>query len=152
MSYTAERYEGLEWWEIGDEEWRRLPSAPNYEVSELGQIRNAHSREIVNPLTYRHSARLFVVLPGRQIVYLHNAVAERFIGPCPAGMRVTHRDSNWRNNRVNNLEYVTIDDYEKRRAASPSYQPALLDPGIQNQETRGGSIDRSSSRTGGQRG
>lgn len=43
----------------------------------------------------------------RKTYLIHQLVAEAFIGRCPSGKDVNHKDGNKRNNRIENLEYVT---------------------------------------------
>lgn len=43
---------------------------------------------------------------GKQVL-IHRIVAEAFIGACPPGYEVNHKDENKQNNCVDNLEYVT---------------------------------------------
>lgn len=42
---------------------------------------------------------------GRKML-IHRAVAETFLGPCPAGMEVSHKNGNSHDNRIENLEYL----------------------------------------------
>ena len=43
-------------------------------------------------------------------VNIHRLVAEAFLGPCPNGCIVHHKDHNRRNPKLDNLEYVTLSD------------------------------------------
>lgn len=56
--------------------------------------------------------------------YVHELVAEAFIGPRPSGMVVDHIDRNPRNNAPSNLRYVSVADNTRnsklrKRALSP---------------------------------
>ncbi len=51
---------------------------------------------------------------GKKIL-IHRAVAEAFMGPCPAGKEVSHIDGNSHNNCLTNLEYVSHKDNESMK-------------------------------------
>jgi hypothetical protein len=38
--------------------------------------------------------------------FVHDLVASAFLGPCPVGFKVRHKDGNGFNNKLENLEYV----------------------------------------------
>ena len=95
---------------IPEIEWRQVPNWPEYEVSNLGDIRPVGGRlkrqSIAND--YGH---LCVVLrrdkkPTRHLV--HRLICAAFHGPSPQpGMQVAHGDGVPTNNRPENLRWAT---------------------------------------------
>jgi hypothetical protein len=108
------------------EEWRVIPSCPNYAASSLGRI-----RRIVKGKGTRHSTNdgylkpmrmksgYLMVYPysngKRETVCVHVLVAEAFIGPCPLGHETHHKDLTKDNNAPENLEYKTICDHRSHK-------------------------------------
>lgn len=56
---------------------------------------------------------------------VHRLVAAAFIGPCPVGNQVNHRDLNKQNNHVSNLEYVTLQQNVDHARAGGRYNEAV---------------------------
>ena len=54
------------------------------------------------------------VASERKKYYVHQLVANAFIGHCPIGLECNHKDFNGFNNQVSNLEYVTRLDNVQR--------------------------------------
>jgi hypothetical protein len=106
------------------EKWKTVFDG-RYEVSTLGRIkrlrggRGAKKGKLLKPvMTYsekdrngnpRQYAKVAISFGGGWVkhVMLHRLVAETFIGPCPKGWCVNHRDGDKLNNALSNLEYVT---------------------------------------------
>lgn len=98
---------------------RAIDWAPGYFVSDDGRVfseqtRGPRGRRVSDPRRERVPSRskkyLHVTLhvDGRKItVDVHKLVAEAFIGPCPRGLEVRHKDGDQRNNGYRNLEYGT---------------------------------------------
>jgi hypothetical protein len=98
------------------EQWLPISSLDGYyEASNLGRIRrskpgmNTETGRVKklqrNPNGYMQVA---VSIDGVEGVrWVHRLVAEAFIGRCPDGKQVNHKDANPLNNSVENLEYVT---------------------------------------------
>lgn len=86
-----------------------------YEVSSLGRVRRAApgrctwvGRELKAQLIPNGYMHIMPVVDGKnRNAYVHQLVAEAFLGPCPDGYEVNHIDADKTNNRADNLEYVT---------------------------------------------
>ena len=92
------------------EEWRCIPGT-RYRVSSLGSVARCWKDKIKTVKPYKtnnKNKRYLRVGLGRGCKkYVHRLVADAFIGPCPAGKQINHKDGNPQNNSINNLEYVT---------------------------------------------
>lgn len=98
------------------EEWKPVVGYEGwYEVSNHGRIKRVRRGKgvktpILSPTIGKIGYRSFYVskgsIPTRKRVYVHRLVAEAFLGPCPAGLVVNHKDANKLNNHPSNLEYI----------------------------------------------
>lgn len=81
----------------------------SYEVSDEGQIRNAHGRPLKPYSTPDVYSRVTLYLRGeKQTLMVHLIVARAFLGrPPSAKHQVNHKDGDRANNALSNLEYVT---------------------------------------------
>lgn len=77
---------------------------PNYEVSDLGHIRNKKTGT-VRKLTRRGEYQK-VRLNNRD-ESVHRLVADSFFDGDHTGLQVNHKDGNKENNKLSNLEWVT---------------------------------------------
>ena len=100
-----------------DCDWKVCPTYAGYQASDTGRIRRINGQEVI---TRCNDGRYIVAQVGirrspgarhRRIKYVtrcvHRMVCDAFLGPCPKGFVVNHKDGNKRNNLLANLEYVT---------------------------------------------
>ncbi len=99
-----------------DEIWKPVAGYEGrYEVSNYGGIKRicggkGVKRSILSPTIGGVGYRVVVMSQGtiatRRLLYVHRLVAQAFIGDCPVGMVVNHKDADKLNNHPSNLEYV----------------------------------------------
>jgi len=94
--------------------WRPIKDYDGrYEVSSRGEVRRATGLAMKTFLAGAGYPAVKLSMSGRKRAhYVHHLVATAFIGSVTLGKRrldwsVNHRDGNKRNNRADNLEYVT---------------------------------------------
>lgn len=89
------------------EEWRTVPSHPDYEVSSYGRVISNKSGQ--SRLRKTYTCKLGYVrlnMDGRN-VSVHRLIAEAWHGPCPEGKEVDHINRVRDDNRPDNLRYLT---------------------------------------------
>lgn len=95
------------------ERWKRIRGFPNYEVSDLGRVRNRRKGNILKP---SFQGPYFVVglyrrLNGKlhqKVMALHKIVLTTFVGPRPKGKNARHfPDRDPTNNKLSNLSWAT---------------------------------------------
>lgn len=111
------------------EVWKPIPNTDGtYEASTHGRIRSAHrvlktidKNGLAYDRTFQskvlagrvHQAKygyfkVHVLFHGKRgQAYIHQLIADTFIGSRPDGCQVNHKDGNKFNNRPDNLEYIT---------------------------------------------
>lgn len=90
--------------------WKTVPTNPQYEVNESGEVRYSHNKRQIKPSLNKHNGYLYVYgkVDGRQRSFLvHRLVAHAFI-PNPDDLpQINHKDERKTNNCVENLEWCT---------------------------------------------
>ena len=102
--------------ELQSELWKPVPGFEEfYAASTLGRIKGLQSRawtkagSLLRPSLQRNGYLniVFSVHGKRYYFKLHRVIASAFIGPCPEGQQVNHKDLIKTNCRADNLEYKT---------------------------------------------
>ena len=99
------------------EQWRDITRTDGvYQASDLGHIRNTQTSKILQPVKFKNG-RLYVTLSSggfQRKCTVHGLVAAAFLGSCPPEHEVTHKNGDYTDNSVSNLEYVTRRENQKR--------------------------------------
>ena len=93
------------------EEWKRIKGFPNYEVSNLGNVRNDEGRLLSSHHPERASGYCKVTMAIAEGKYnsrtVHRIVAEAFIPNPENKPQIHHKNGDKADNRADNLEWVT---------------------------------------------
>ena len=85
--------------------WKNIPNIENYQVNNLGNIRNIKTKKILNAWV-QNTGYLTVTL-NRNKYSIHRIIAQTFI-PNPNNLPIiNHKDGNKLNNKVENLEWCS---------------------------------------------
>jgi hypothetical protein len=113
---------------LSQQEWRPVVGYEGlYEISNYGMLRRCDklSRFYSKGRTRKWSVgetgymRTALCENGKvRYVSAHQTVAAAFLGPCPEGMQVDHKDGNKFNNKPENLQYASPKDNTRRHIAS----------------------------------
>jgi HNH endonuclease/NUMOD4 motif len=99
------------------EQWKTIDGWP-YEISNLGRVKRVapwsdrnrrHQTRIIKPQknTWGYVHVNLSKHGHRWVVTVHRLVATAFMGSCPEGMEVNHKNGDKTDPRLDNLEYVT---------------------------------------------
>ncbi len=95
--------------DLPGESWRVVPSIPVLIASNLGRLKRLETDRVfsvrTNPAGYITVG--FSYQSKKRIGLVHRLVAEAWLGLCPPGKSVNHKDGDKSNNVPGNLEYVS---------------------------------------------
>jgi len=86
-----------------------------YAISKLGEIWSHKTNAKLKPIKLKIGYTVVNLHKNRKrhVLYIHRLVMRTFVGPCPKGMNVNHKNGIKADNRLQNLEYLTYSDNEK---------------------------------------
>ena len=115
---------------IINEEWRSVSGNANYQVSNIGRVRNVETERILMPRVGGSGKCYFIVAlykdNTRANSYIHRHVAQEFIDNPDSKKYVDHIDHNKTNNTILNLRWVSNSENSmnrmKRQNTSSKYK------------------------------
>lgn len=86
--------------------WKEIINHPNYEINELGQIRNKIKSNLLTPFKTTNGY-LRVRISNKGVYQLHYLIALHFINNPNNYKEINHINGNKLDNSINNLEWST---------------------------------------------
>jgi len=117
---------------MSQEAWRSIREVGGeYEVSNIGRVRKTFPRyfkskkgEVLSPSVNTRYPAVTIRYNKKNIRRnIHVLVAEAFIGPRPKGMVVNHINGDKQDNRVENLEWVTLEENQRHAIRHGLWRP-----------------------------
>lgn len=99
------------------ENYKTLLFNENYEVSDLGNVRNKHTGHILKPEVV-HNGYLRVTISKKRY-RVHRLVYETFVGPIPEGYQIDHINEKRQDNRLVNLQVLTQAENVRKACNKP---------------------------------
>jgi hypothetical protein len=98
------------------ERWASVPGHPDYEASDRGWVRNAHTGTVLKARFRRGYANVTLSMrSGHRRHFVHTLVLSAFVGPRPKGCETRHLNGNRGDNRLSNLAWGTPAENSKDR-------------------------------------
>ena len=118
-------------------EWKSIPGFALYEASDLGRIRNGHTR-VIHGTTVNKQGYESIQVKSDDGMFVrksvHRLVAQTWLSTYSHSKQVNHKDGNKLNNAVSNLEMVTASENIKHaiehKLLIPEYHEGNNNPTI----------------------
>lgn len=109
-----------------NEMWKTIEEATNYEISNLGNVRNTKSGQILNPGVsgngYKQVSLRMKDSNKFEKRYVHRLVATYWLKNPENKREVNHINLDRTDNRVENLEWITSSDNQKHKYENGNYK------------------------------
>ena len=106
--------------------WKNIDTASNYEVSNLGNIRNIKSGQILNPGIsgngYKQVSLKMNDTGKFKKQYVHRLVAQYWLDNPENKREVNHKNLDRTDNRAENLEWLTSSENQKHKFENSDYK------------------------------
>lgn len=108
------------------EQWKIIDMATNYEVSNMGNIRNIKTGQTLNPGIrgngYKQVSLKMIDTGKFKKQYVHRLVAQYWLDNPENKREVNHKNLDRTDNRAENLEWLTSSENQKHKFENSNYK------------------------------